>query len=128
MLFSKSIAILTRSSPGIWTTHRTSVLSIDNLGRIAKYTGLVDCLNMNPMNRIRIVSDKLAATLVEAICGAVAEDGTLDGIVEVMRALDITLLNMQVTCPPTPKTSQHTMPCISHRVRHGMLSVNSPIF
>lgn len=78
------------------------MLSNDNLGRIAKDIGLVDCLNMNPTNRIRIVSDKLAATLIEAICGAVAEDGTLDDVVNVMRALDITLLNVEVTySPPT---------------------------
>jgi dsRNA-specific ribonuclease len=98
---------LTLDSPGSWTNHRTSVLSNDNLGRIAKSTGLVDCLNMNPMNRIRNISDKLAATLVEAICGAAAEDGTLDDVVDVMRSLDITLL---VMCHPHSKTSSDIMP------------------
>jgi len=105
-----------------WTEHRTSLLSNDNLGRIAKSTGLVDCLNMNPMNRIRIISDKLAATLVEAMCGAVAVDGTLDDVVEVMQSLDITLL---VTYPSHPKTFSNTMPCMPHCARHGMLPLTA---
>jgi len=108
-----------------WTEHRTSLLSNDNLGRIAKSTGLVDCLNMNPMNRIRIVSDKLAATLVEAICGAVALDGNLDDVVEVMQSLDITLL---VMFPTHSKILPNTMPCVPHRARFGIVYINSLIF
>jgi len=80
---------------------------------------------MNPMNRIRIVSDKLAATLVEAICGAVAVDGTLNDVVTVMQSLDITLMVMY---PSHSKTLSDTMPCVPYRARCGVVYVNSLIF
>lgn len=60
-----------------------------NLAQICSAKGLKSLLNMNPHNRIT-VSDKLAATMVEAIFGAIAIDsGDIEAVKEAMAALGL---------------------------------------
>lgn len=43
------------------------------------------------MNPIRLVSDKLAATLIEAVIGAVDKDGNISDVMDVMENLGLRL-------------------------------------
>lgn len=87
----------TNTPKGHWQNRRSTVLSNANLARVAFDSNLASCLYKNPLNPVP-TSDKLAATMVEAVCGAVYKDGGLVALAEVMRVLGITLVPLS----PTP--------------------------
>ncbi|KEQ73745.1 ribonuclease III, partial [Aureobasidium namibiae CBS 147.97] len=73
---------------GDWDSQRQRLLSNNNLARVARESGLVDCMVVNPRNPVQ-ASTKLAAALVEAIVGAVwiDSDESIDAVRQVMETL-----------------------------------------
>jgi len=74
------VLYLTDLHVGVWNNWRQGLLSNDNLGRICTTTGLIGCLNVDPRNPIRNPSNGLAATLLEAVIGAVDKDGNIHDV------------------------------------------------
>ena len=79
---------------GAWDTWRQNLLKNDNLGSICKSSGLIYCLNGNPRNPIHNPSNGLAATLLEAIIGAIDKDGNIHDVMDVMETLGLIIPNM----------------------------------
>ncbi|KAG9522142.1 hypothetical protein KCU93_g7155, partial [Aureobasidium melanogenum] len=75
---------------GDWDSKRQRLLSNNNLARIARETGLVECMVVNPRNPVQ-ASTKLAANLVEAVIGAVWVDSneSIHAVRQVMEALGL---------------------------------------
>lgn len=71
-----------------WTDRFRVVLDNSNLAKVGLECGLGDCMNSNPRNPV-VISRGLAATAVEAVCGAVYKDGGLDALGAVMQHLGI---------------------------------------
>jgi len=78
---------------GMWTAWRGRLLGNENLSRVGFSTGLDQCLNMNRFNTV-LVSAKMSATLVEAVVGALALDGTVEDVKKVLENLGININNM----------------------------------
>lgn len=76
------------------------MLSNNNLARVARESGLVDCMVANPRNPVQ-ASTKLAANLVEAIIGAVwiDSDESIDAVRRVMEALRLVTLVSLILFP-----------------------------
>lgn len=70
-----------------WTTMRGDLLGNKNLERVGRNHGLGECLILNPGTHF--VSAKMMATAVEAILGAVHEDGGDKALAEVMDRLHL---------------------------------------
>lgn len=68
---------------GEWTERRNRILGNTNLERIGRESGLEALMNVNPRNPVQ-PSQKLTATLVEAVLGAVNLDGGMDAMETVM--------------------------------------------
>lgn len=90
------------TAKGDWDAQRQQLLSNNNLARVARESGLVDCMIVNPRNPVQ-ASTKLAANLVEAIVGAVwfDSDENIDAVREVMEALHLTTLVSLMLLPHT---------------------------
>jgi dsRNA-specific ribonuclease len=81
------------TAKGDWGSKRQHLLSNNNLARVARETGLVDCMVVNPRNPVQ-ASTKLAASLIEAIIGAAWIDSveSIDAVRKVMETLHLTTL------------------------------------
>jgi dsRNA-specific ribonuclease len=81
------------TAKGDWDSKRQHLLSNNNLARVARETGLVDCMVVNPRNPVQ-ASTKLAASLMEAIIGAAWIDfvESIDAVRKVMETLHLTTL------------------------------------
>ncbi|KAF1343865.1 ribonuclease III domain-containing protein [Delphinella strobiligena] len=84
------------AAKGEWDSRYRKLLTNDNFCRIGNETGLAEFLHKNP-NSPCATSDKLVATLIEAIFGAVEIDGGEVALRTVMRNIglvpsDITLV------------------------------------
>lgn len=91
-----SVPIEALTAKGDWDSQRQRLLSNTNLARVARESGLVDCMIVNPRNPVQ-ASTRLAAALVEAIVGAVwvDSDESIDAVRKVMDALHlITLVSL----------------------------------
>ncbi|KAM0079882.1 hypothetical protein ACKRZS_007967 [Fusarium odoratissimum] len=71
-----------------WTTLRRDLISNDNLARVGRGHGLHKCINMK--GGTTRVSSGMVATAVEAILGAVENDGGRDALAWVMKHLGLT--------------------------------------
>lgn len=78
------------TAEGDWDSKRQCLLSNNNLARVARETGLVDCMVVNPRNPVQ-ASTKLAANLVEAVIGAVwiDSDESIAAVKQAMEALGL---------------------------------------
>lgn len=85
---------------GDWDSQRQHLLSNNNLARVARDSGLVDCMVVNPRNPVQ-ASTKLAANLVEAIFGAVwiDSDESIDAVRKVMEAVRLIILVSLMSLP-----------------------------
>lgn len=68
---------------GEWESRYRILLTNDNFGRIGRKTGLAELLHKNPSSPCA-TSEKLVATLIEAIFGAVEIDGGEAALRDVM--------------------------------------------
>lgn len=88
------------TAKGDWDSQRQRLLSNNNLARVARESGLVDCMVVNPRNPVQ-ASTKLAAALVEAIVGAVwiDSDESIDAVRQVMETLHLITLVSLLSIP-----------------------------
>lgn len=73
---------------GEWDSRYRKLLTNDNFGRIGNKTGLAELLHKNPSSPCA-TSDKLVATLIEAIFGAVEIDGGEAALRKVMLKIEL---------------------------------------
>ena len=79
-----------------WNTTATRLIGTKILAKTCVMYGLTKVLNINPDNPLE-VSDRLAATLVEAVIGAVSMDGGEAAVMKVLKELALLPLEMLET-------------------------------